>query len=176
MTMLQKALSEAGLMRHKGMWVSQKEYFTFFALVQGALHCSYCFFVLLKPFSPFFSLSSTTNAPLKTKFRLNKGQTCQKESAEPKFCSLNGDMMHLVCAGSYVKIQFAMFFLQCFMKTCVCSWAPPFFLPEHLRFECLILKKPQNQFMKHRLSLIRLKKIHWANNWFENAQEPATHF
>lgn len=36
--------------------------------------------------------------------------------------------------------------------------------------------QPQNQFTKHRLSLIRLKKIHWANNWFENAQEQATHF
>lgn len=28
----------------------------------------------------------------------------------------------------------------------------------------------------HELSLISLKKIHRANNWFENSEEQATHF
>ncbi|TNM95288.1 hypothetical protein fugu_016371 [Takifugu bimaculatus] len=63
MTMLQKALSEAELMRHNVMRMQAS----------------------------------------KTKFRLDRGQTCdvcQKEFAEPQFCSLHGNMMHLDCAGS----------------------------------------------------------------------------
>lgn len=54
-------------------------------------------------FYPFFFSPRWQMHLSKTKFRLNKGQTCdvcQKEFAEPKFCSLNGDMMHLDCAGS----------------------------------------------------------------------------
>lgn len=64
-------------------------------------HCVSRCLVVLKPVS--LPVSPRQMQASKTKFRLSKRQACdvcQREFAEPQFCCLNGDMMHLDCAGS----------------------------------------------------------------------------
>lgn len=102
MAMLQKALSQAELMRHKHIRVSLTTCFTF--LLCSSEHCVYnivCIHV------SFFSESCCpftlqTHAS-KTKFSLTKGQkcnVCQTELTEPQFArSLHGDLMHIRCTG-----------------------------------------------------------------------------
>lgn len=100
MARLQKALSQAELMRHKVIRVSLKTYFTF--LFRSSEHCVYsCFLVCLNPVA--LSLSPQQMQASKTKFRLDKGQkckVCQRDLAEPQFaCSLHCVLMHTSCAG-----------------------------------------------------------------------------
>lgn len=102
--MLQKALSEAELMRHNVMqvsWTACVACSVHFVPVFTVFQCMFSSLVFLKPVA--LLVSPRQMQALKTKFRLDRGQTCdvcQKEFAEPQFCSLHGNMMHLDCAGS----------------------------------------------------------------------------
>lgn len=100
MATLQKALSQAELMRHKHIRVSLTTCFTF-------LLCSSEHYNIVCIHVSFFS-ESCCPFPLqthasKTKFSLTKGQkcnVCQTELTEPQFArSLHGDLMHIRCTG-----------------------------------------------------------------------------
>lgn len=96
MAMLQKALAQAELMRHKVTWVSLITYSTFCTAVNIV-----CILVshLLNPVG--LSLAPPQMQTSKTKVRLDKQQkctVCQRELTEPQFArAMHGEVMHTTC-------------------------------------------------------------------------------
>lgn len=94
--MLQKALAQAELMRHKVTWVSLITYSTFCTAVNIV-----CILVsrLLNPVG--LSLAPPQMQASKTKVRLDKQRkctVCQRELTEPQFaCAMHGEVMHTTC-------------------------------------------------------------------------------
>lgn len=98
MARLQRALSQAELMRHKVIWVSFTTYFAF-VFTENCVYSCFIFFLNLVT----LSLSPLQMQASKTKFRLDKGQkckVCQRDLTEPQFaCNLQGELMHTSCTS-----------------------------------------------------------------------------